>query len=173
MKKTIIVCNLLFSSLFFNAQTNLKQYKAGHTFSLSVQSYMTQTSGLNDVAVIQFKNKVKDVYTIAIVDTKEELKLLEVNYSTLTEYYDQFISTFLKNEASKKFSTPITTKKGAKNFMEFDATYYDSETKIDFYYLIGLVETEKSFYRIVSWTLLDNKDKFKADFQNTLYSLID
>ena len=57
--------------------------------------------------------------------------------------------------------------------MEFDATYSDSESKIGFYYLIGLVETEKSFYRIVSWTTSENKDKYKADFQKTLYSLID
>jgi hypothetical protein len=172
MKKEIIVLSLFLLSIAFNGQTTLKEYKAGHTFSVSAPAYMTKTTGLNKASTIEFKNLAKDVYTFVIVDTKEELRLLELNYS-LIEYYEDFTSTFLKSYESKEFSKPISSKKGNTNFMEFEASVFDADIKTKVYYLAGIVETEKSYYRVVSWTTMANKDKYKADFQKTLYSLID
>jgi hypothetical protein len=172
MKKTILALNLLLLSLVIKAQTALKEYKAGHTFGISAPAYMTKTTGLNKASTIEFKNLAKDVYTFVIVDTKEELRLLDLTY-TLDEYYDEFTSTFLKNEVSKELSKPIASKKGNTNFIEVEATVFDADIKTKIYYLAGIVETKKSYYRVVSWTTFANKDKYKTDFKNTLFSLID
>jgi len=172
MKKAITLLNLILLTVFTKAQTTLNEYKAGHTFSISAPAYMTKTTGLNKASTIEFKNLAKDVYTFVIVDTKEELRLLELNYS-LNEYYEEFTSTFLKNNESKEFSKPISSKKGNTSFIEFEASVFDVDIKTKIYYVAGIVETEKSYYRVVSWTTMANKDKYKADFQKTLYSLID
>jgi len=55
---------------------------------------MSKTAGLNSAAVIQYKSVIKDVYGIIIEDSKEELSLVEMNYSTIKEFYEDFIKDF-------------------------------------------------------------------------------
>ncbi len=164
---------LVFVTITTYAQTELKQYKAGHTFDISLPVYMSQTSGLNSASAIQYKNVVKDVYGFVIFDTKEELSLAEMKYSSLTEFYDDFMTDFLKDVKNKNLSEPKYQKIGSTDFVECDATYFDDEAQMDIYYLIGIVETKKSYYKVLSWAAAENKDKFKADFQKILYSLKD
>lgn len=79
----------------------------------------------------------------------------------------------MADEEKKSFSKPLSKKIGEINFIEADAVYFDKEENIEIYYLIGIVETKKSFYKVMSWTSKDKKDTFKADFQKILYSLKD
>jgi hypothetical protein len=175
MKKiiTILSINLFVMSTSLFAQSNLKEHKAGHVFYISFPDYMNKTIGINDAAVIQFKNAVKDVYGIVIEDNKEELALAELNYSSITEFYEDFIKDFVKDEEKRNVSNPIYIKKGEINFAESDLTYYDKEVKSEIYYLVGIVETKSAYYKVLSWSTATNKDKFKADFQKALYSLRD
>lgn len=164
---TILV--LITSTIF--AQTTLKEYKIGHIFYVSLPDYMSKTIGLNTSATIQYKSNIKDVYGFVIEDNKEELALAELNYSSINEFCEDFTKDFLKDEEKRNLSNPQYQKKGEINFAEFDATYYDKDSKIEIYYLVGIVETKTSFYKILSWSSAENKDKFKADFQKILYSL--
>jgi hypothetical protein len=175
MKKTIGVLTTIFvlmtASVF--AQTELKQHKGGHSFDISLPTYMTKTIGLNESAAIQYKSTVKDVYGFVIYDTKEELTLAEMQYGSIQEFYDYFIKDFLKDQEKRKISTPQTQKKGETSFIECDATYYDSEAKTEIYYFVGIVETKIAYYKVLSWSVAENKDKFKADFQKILYCIKD
>ncbi len=176
MKKTnsiITTCLILFISTAILAQTNLKEYKAGHSFNISLPDYMSKTMGLNSASTIQYKNVVKDVYGFVILDTKEDLALVEMNYGSAIEFYEDFIKDFLKDEEKRKVSKPQSQKKGEINFVESDISYYDKEAKTEIYYLVGIVETKTAFYKVLSWATLENKDKFKSDFQKILYSLKD
>jgi hypothetical protein len=155
------------------AQTNLKEYKAGHVFTVSLPDYMNKTVGLNSAAAIQYKSAVKDVYGFIIVDTKEELSLAELTYSSINEFYEGFIPDFLKEEEKRNVSEPVYQKKGNINFVECDVTYFDKDAKADIYYLVGIVETKLSFYKVLAWSTVENKGKFKADFQKIIYSVKD
>ena len=155
------------------AQTNLKEYKVGHIVNVSLPDYMSKTMGLNSSSILQYKSTVKEVYGFIIEDNKEELALVEMNYSSINEFCEDFAKDFLKDEKKKTFSYPEYQKKGDVNFAEFDATYYDKEIKTEIYYLVGIVETKTSYYKVLSYTSKENKDKFKADFQKILYSLND
>ena len=95
MTTLIIMSNSLF------AQMPLKEYQAGHVFHISLPEYMGKTIGLNNSATIQYKSEVKDVYGFVIEDNKEELKLAELNYSSINEFYEGFIKDFLKDEDDK------------------------------------------------------------------------
>jgi hypothetical protein len=165
-----LTASLLMSTAFF-AQTTMKEYKAGHTFNISIPDYMAKTADLNSSAAIQYKNEVKDIYGIVIFDTKEELGLLDMNYTSISDFYEDFIKDFLKDEEKRTVSKSKSTKKGDMNFIESDASYYDKEINNSIYYFVGIVETKTAYYKVLSWSSLENKDKYKADFQKILYSI--
>jgi hypothetical protein len=175
MKKLIAIFKsfLVFMTTNTFAQSEMKEYKAGHTFNISLPDYLSRTVGLNNAASIQYKSTVKDVYGFVIFDTKEDLALIEIKYSSAGEFYEDFIKDFLKEEKKRKVSIPEAQKKGEINFIESDVTYYDKDAKTEIYYLVGIAETKTAFYKVMSWATVANKDKFKADFQKILYSLKD
>jgi len=175
MKRTAVffvaICALISTTIL--AQTPLKEYKAGHSFNVSLPDYMSKTSGLNSASAIQYKSTVKDVYGFIIYDTKEDLTLAEMNFSSISEFYENFIGGFLAKAEKREVSNPKSQKKGDVNFIESDLTFYSPEAQTDIYYLVGVVETKKAFYQVLSWSSAENKNKFKADFQKILYSLND
>jgi hypothetical protein len=174
MKKTFVIfASLVLLTTITFAQTEFKQYKAGHTFDISLPSYMSKTGGINNAATIQYQSVVKDVYGFVILDTKEELSLVEMNFGSVNEFYEDFIKDFLKDEKKRKISKPIVQTKGNINFIEVDASYYDKDAKTEIFYLVGIVETSKAYYKVLSWSTVENKDKFKADFQQIMYSIKD
>jgi hypothetical protein len=161
----------LFVSIIAIGQTKFNSQKVGNVFNIDIPDYMNRTVGLNDVATVQYKNSVKDIYTIVIEDSKEELAIADIFYSSLKEFQEEFEKDFIKEEEKRTSSTPLFTTKNDNNFVEYEVSYYDEELKIEVYYLVGIVETKSHFYKVLSWTNLANKDKFKVDFQKILYSL--
>ncbi|CAN5596893.1 hypothetical protein BH11BAC1_BH11BAC1_17220 [soil metagenome] len=168
----LVLTFLLISHLSFS-QAPLKEYTIGHPIKVSLPDYMSRTIGLNSSASFQFKNLVKDVAGFIIEDNKEELRLAEINYTSLNEFYEDFIKDFLADEKDRQISKPIAKAKGDFNFIECDATYQDKDSDLRIYYFVGLVETKTSFYKVLCYGDAKDKDKFKADFQNIFYSLKD
>lgn len=152
------------------AQTAFKELKGGQEFSIAIPDYMNRTLGLNDVAALQFKSSVKDVYGFVIYDSKDELKIAEMVFANIGEFFDDFANNFVKDEPNRKMSKPETQKTEGYNFMFCDITYMDSEAKTEVYYFLGVVETQNSFYKVLFWSSAENKDKFKADFQKAFLS---
>ncbi len=173
MKKIKQISILLVLTITTSLFSQSKEYKAGQVFYVSLPEYMSKTIGLNNAASIQYKSEVKDVYGFVIIDPKEDLKLAELNYGSLKEFYDYFINDFLVDEEKRTISEPIYKKNGAINFVECDASYYDKEANIEIYYLVGIVETKENFYKVLSWSSVENKAKFKEDFRKILYSVRD
>lgn len=171
-KKLIILAMILITTMCFS-QTTFKEQKVGHIFYVSIPDYMNKTIGLNSSATIQFKNTIKDVAGFIIEDNKEELKLVEMNYSSINEFYEDFIKDFLKNEDKRNISKPQIKKIGELNFIESDASYYDKDSKLEIYYFVGIAETSSDYYKVLCWGTLENKEKFKSDFQKILYSIKD
>lgn len=175
MKQLIVILTIALTTLTINtfAQTNQKEYKIGHVVTINLPDYMSKSIGINNSSIIQYKNTVKDVYGFIIEDNKEELAMADINYSSINEFCEDFAKDFLKDEKKKTFSYPDYKSIDDTNFAEFDATYYDKDAKAEIYYLVGIVETKTSFYKVLSYTSKENKDKFKADFQSIIYSLKD
>lgn len=166
---TITAGLVLMTSVTFG-QTALKTHKIGHVFSITLPDYMSRTVGLNSSANFQYKSEVKDVYGFVIGDDKEELKLAELNFASVAEFHEDFMKSFLTDAEKKNIGTPVVKKIGEASFLECDVTYFDKEAGGEIYYLVGVVETKFAFYKILSWSAAENKDKFKADFQKILYS---
>jgi hypothetical protein len=174
--KKIFLHITLFASICItqiNAQTVLKPYKVGHEFTLNLPDYMKKTLGLNEDAAIQFKNEEKDVYGFIIEDNKEELILAESAFATIDDFYSFFIKDFLVGQEKRVVSKATKSTKAGINFMQADASYFDKDANVDIYYYIGIVETKTSYYKLLCFTSLTSKDKFKADFDKILYSIKD
>lgn len=172
-KSLIFSAILVLSVLSAYSQTVLKNYKIGHSFNISVPDYMSRTIGLNESAAVQYKNEVKEVYSFVIEDNKEELVLGDLIFSSVTEFYETFVKDFAKDEKERELSKAKTSKKGNINFIEADLTYFDAESNVRIYYFIGVAETQTSYYKVISWTDAESKDKFKEDFRKILYSIND
>jgi hypothetical protein len=96
-----------------------------------------------------------------------------MNYSSIKEFYEDFIKGFIDGEEQVKQSPPTSLKKGDINLIEADVSYFDKNAKEEIYYLVGIVETKKAYYKVLSYCSLSNKAKFKEDFKKILYSLKD
>ncbi len=169
---TLVTAMIFFAGTAFSQQP-VKEYKVGHIFTISLPAYMIKTASLNGDASIQYKNEVKEVYGFIIEDLKETLELAELNYSSITEFYDKFMEDFSKDDEKKTISKPIMQTKGGINFIEVDYTFYSKEAESEIYYLVGVVETKTAYYQVLSWCSAADKSKYKADFQKILYSLKD
>lgn len=149
------------------------EYKAGHLFEISLPSYMERTVGQIDASAVEYRNQANDLYGYVTFDTKENLELTKQKYASILEYQETLLKNFIKDKEKRIVSKPLSQKRGNINFIETEVTFHDKETNDDFYYLIGSVETKTTFYRIISWSLAKNKNKFKEDFQKILYSIKD
>lgn len=172
IKKIKLILALLLTQLVIG-QTKMIEYQTGHVVKLSVPDYMKRTSGLNDDACLEFQNPVKEVYTIVIQDSKEDLKLSDITYDGIEEFYEVVFKDFGvgENYSNRKLGTPKKKTIGNYNFFYNECTLRDKELELDLYYVMGLVETPNSFYQVMSWTLLENKEKFKKDFENIIFTL--
>lgn len=167
---TTLFAFLLLATVNTFAQAG-KEVKAGNEFYLTTPEYMTRTVGLNSSAILQFKNSVKDVYGFIIEDNKSELKVAEMEFTSLDEFYESFIKDFLKDEERRKVSKAITTTKGDVKFVESDVTYFDKDADTEIYYFVGIAETKEAYYKLLCWCTKENKDKFRADFKSILVSI--
>ena len=169
--KNLLLILLMFPARLVFGQSNVSELKVGHVFYIDIPEYMSKTVGINNAASVQFKSVTKDIYGFIIEDSKEELNLTDMKFASINEFYDYFVKDFLKDEDKRNISPIHTFKKDEKNYVEMDASYYDKDAKADIYYYVCIVETKNYYYKILCYSALENKDKFKSDFQKIPLSL--
>lgn len=165
MKKAILLTigGLIGISNFLLAQAPVRTEKVGHVFSITVPDYMTRTIGINDASSVQFKNEVKEVYTFVIEDSKADLELVDMKFSSAMEFYEDFIKDFLKSAKDRVVGSPKTFEQDGVSFVQSEITYYDKDVKGKIYYHITIAETKGYYYKILSYTSESNKVKLKDD----------
>jgi hypothetical protein len=145
--------------------------KGGHCYTLDIPDYMTKTYVLNDVATMQYQNIQREAYTIVIEDEKALLEYLGIKFVDAADFLDQFIAEYKIESDNRKTSKSTAFKSNGNPAAQIELEW--TEEVGGFYMLITVVETKTHFYKIMSWTLAENKDKLKYDFQKTAKSLKD
>ena len=156
-----VFIQIIISSAY--AQLSFNTVKTGHTVSFSIPEYMSRTTGINDASFLQFKSIPKDVYTFMIEDSKEELSIAEMKFTSVMDFYEYFIKDFLISEKKRKISAPVSLTKDGVNYIQSELTYYDKDSKFEIYYNITIAETAGYFYQILSFTSEENSNNVKAD----------
>lgn len=171
MKKTILSF-ALFAATTLSAQ-NLKEIVVGHPFKITYPSNYVKTYDLNDTASLQIMNAVQEKFTIIIQDDREALDALKVIFNNNEEaltYYSKEMIDGLDNNNSKKIS-PIKNYKINDNDLSeisIEGQMKDEESNevINFFYLFTVIKTPTNYYQIVSWTRLENRNKYEEEFRN-------
>jgi hypothetical protein len=171
--KQLLTAVIFFSGPAANAQSTMKTQKAGNIFYISVPDYFSRTIGLNSAATVQYQSILKDVYSVVIEDPKETLALDGLKFNAINEFYEEFVKVFVKDKAILASIKPKYQVKDGISFAECEVVFQPGDSMPAIYYLIGMVETKNCFYKVVSWTLPENKDKYREDFQKILYSIRD
>jgi hypothetical protein len=150
---------------------NFLKKNAGNCFSLEVPSYMAKTFDLNDVASLQYSNIIKEAYTIVIEDSKDELNSLNMIFQDPKEFLENFTVDY-QLESTNRTISEITEFKSNENLhAQVEMTWGGEDA--DFYMIITCVETKDHFYKILCWTILENKDVLKNDYLIISKSLVD
>lgn len=151
------------------SQTAFSEKKIGHVYYVSVPEYMTRCAGLNDVATIQYQSISKDVYFYIIEDSKEEMKSVSMIYANAREFYDDFIKDYAIDTKDRKVGEPRSFKNKNISFIQIEIEYTSEDLPI--YMVVTIAEGKDYFYKIMSWTSKDNKEKVKEDMKKTGESL--
>ena len=96
---------------------------------MNIPAYLSKTAGINTAAALQFKSVVKDIYGIVIYDTKEELLALEMKFNNAQDFYDNFITDFVKDEEQREVSRPESKFINGNSIVLADLTYFDKDAK--------------------------------------------
>ncbi|MCO5252136.1 MAG: hypothetical protein M9949_12070 [Candidatus Kapabacteria bacterium] len=145
--------------------------KGGHCYTLDIPDYMTKTYTLNDVASMQYQNIQREAYTMVIEDEKAQLESIGIKFVDAADFLDQFIVAYMVDSENRKTSKATTFNSNGNPCAQLELEWNDEANA--FYMLITVVETKTHFYKVMSWTLAENKDKLKYDFQKTAKSLKD
>ena len=159
---------ILTSALY---STPFTTQKGGHCYTIDIPDYMISTYNLNDVASIQYENTAKEAYTIVIEDSKSQLESVGIKFMNPNEFLTQFISNYLLDAVDRKLGSTSEFVANGNNHSQTELSWTQEEDK--FFMLITVVETKTHFYKILSWSLVENKQTLYDDFMKISKSLKD
>ncbi len=169
--KTIKWFLLLFFSTLISFAQQFETKTGGHEYTIEVPDYLKQTFDLNDVASLQYKNILKDVYLIVIDDDKKVLESLEINFPNTTDFLQYFVKDYNTEAENRVQSEIVEFENNGNNFSQVELTFKDEAG--EYFMLITAVQTKTHFYKIMNWTKSVEKNIYYADFKRTAKSLQD
>lgn len=161
MKKYIIFLVMVLL-VKLNAQTESETITVGHLYSISVPKMLMRTYDLAEGNSLQYQNKAKELYLIVVDESKEQLKALDLVCNSVDDYYELITSNFNKDYKNFKLIAKNNYQAGEQKIVQTEFTYSleDNGTDIEIYVCQDYVETKDYFYKVVSWTLPANIEKY-------------
>ena len=170
MKQFIIICISLFFVAACKSSFRYKTVNFEDKYSLTIPAILTETDDINDDASMQFKNEFIEFYVLVFDESKDEINdfFMKVN---LPEYYDMGLenySNLIWESLNNNFEIYNYTDFFDVDINGLPAKYVEFKGKfsdIDIYYSLTVIEGEKNFYQISSWTLtsMESRNKEKID----------
>ena len=170
MKLNYILILLILISTSAIAQ-NFTTKKAGNCYTLDIPNYMVKKYDLNDAASLQYKNAVKEAYIIVIEDSKDELNSLSMVFQNPKEFLENFTNGYQLESENRTISETQEFVNNNNEHAQVEMSWSSEDGQ--FYMLITTVETEKNFYKILCWTLLEYKNNLRDDYLTISKSLVD
>lgn len=136
---------------------------------MEVPDYMLRTFELNDVATLQYQNKVREAYVIE--DFKEELESLGIKYASSTEFLKEFLKTYQKDASNRVVGSISESSSVAGTISQAELSWTSDD--VDSYMIVSAVETESHFYKVLAWTIAEKKKLLENDLRAMAKSLKD
>lgn len=155
----------LSKSLSNSAKGKTKIVKSTDGFSqITVPESWSETTTLNEAAVIQVANAAAEKYLIVISEPKEDFS----ENTTVDDYYNIILENFKTGLENANLHPPVKTTVNGKKALQFEVQ--GEVNKIKAAYIVTIVETDKNFHQIMSWTLQSRYEKNKAELLDVVSS---
>jgi len=145
-------------------------------YAISIPSFLTEVTTLNEDASLQYQNPFKEFYVIVIDEPKSELeKALKDNnltdsYSSDLNGYSDLLLSGMEQSISVENKSKIIDKVVNKMPAKF-LTISGQVQGIDAFYALAFFEGKERYYQVMSWTLADRKNQHKEEMNRILHSL--
>jgi hypothetical protein len=146
-------------------------------FKLKLPTFMSEAKNLNDEAVLQYQNLIKEFYCIVLDEQIADVDTMLVNNDMTGEYpmglegYSKLVrDQFIENIGDGIISgTPLERyPAGGREGWHFEA---DAKVEgVDIHYHYGFVQSDSQYFQIITWTELRKKSKFSNTMMEILKS---
>ena len=154
----------------------------GEYFEIEIPTEMHEEDSLNVEASLQYgyldkvEGVVKENYIIVLVHDKAELKddkdnAFEYNVENYNELAKENLleGKLLDESFNETEKVDINGNSAVINEIKAGIKMMDGRV-VDVYYMLGVIEGEKAFYQVLTWTLWEQKSDFKADMKHMILS---
>ncbi|AWK06603.1 hypothetical protein HYN56_21165 [Flavobacterium crocinum] len=165
MKKIIL---LLLLALFFSCNQDPKNEKyenksVENKYSLLIPETLSQTDQLNSIASIQFQSTEQDFYIMVIEEVKDNFaKAIQEKKANITPDLEGYYNVITKHfeEITKDFKIYDLEKKriNSSNAIVFSMSGINDDYPV--FYRYAIIESDKTFYQIMSWTNTSQEKKY-------------
>lgn len=157
--------------LVSESRAQFTQQKGGHSYTMDIPNYMVKTFDLNDVASLQYQNVAKAAYVVVIEDSKEHLQSAGIKFVDAKDFLEEFLKGYNKDASERRVGKTVEFTAHDNKIAQAEFTWKDDETS--YYMIVSAVESQTHFYKVMTWTIADNKDSLKNDFLAISRSLKD
>lgn len=175
MKKlTFFILTIL---LFTSCQSNETEQTVmiENKYSISIPSFLSKASDLNDVASLQYQHMWKEFYVIGMDENKEDMgkalienNLTETYSNDLQEYTDLLLGDFERNVNVLSHSEVVDTL--INNMPAKIIEISGNVNKVDIFYSLAFIEGKQRYYQIMTWTLLSKKMEYQEKMNKLIFS---
>lgn len=175
MRKLIFLFFALLTLTACDTKESEKVVTVDKKYSISIPSFLTKVSNLNDDASLQYQHAWKEFYVIVIDETKSEMRkaivengLIDIYSNDLNGYSDLLLDGFGQFMLITRKTDVIDTH--VNNMPAKLVTVYGEVDGIDVFYSLAFIEGKKRYYNIVSWSIAEKEYQYKDRMKKLIYS---
>ena len=171
--RTILLTGIIGCLVSCNSRKN-EEVIIENKFKINIPIYMSETSSLNENAILQYQSQFRNIYVMVIEDTKDGFH----NSLVENEINDQYTND-LEGFAELMFSYGGFWNVNNEDEIEvtmingLNAKVIETTNRIegiDIFYKAALVEGKSSYYQVIAWTSSNKESKNKDDIRKIIDS---
>lgn len=188
MKKLLSLLIIFICSCESDSKTETIQVDNEHKINLPV--FLSKTDTISQVAILEYQNTKKKLYTIVITDTKAEfddaihkhtfLDKIYVNdttnpnnqYPSNLDGYSNYILDFI---TKRGISIDVISDLEKTTINGLNARIISITGKADidstfYYWKFAFIEDKDKFYQVITWTLKNQENKYSRQMDSIIQS---
>ena len=188
MKKLLSLLIIFICSCESDSKTETIQVDNEHKINLPV--FLSKTDTISQVAILEYQNTKKKLYTIVITDTKAEFDDAIHKHTVLDKIYindatdpnNQYPSNL---DGYSNYVLDFITKRGISidvisdlekttiNGLNARIISITGKADIDstfYYWKFAFIEDKDKFYQVITWTLKNQENKYSRQMDSIIQS---
>lgn len=143
--------------------TSMQEIIINNQYNIKIPTYMSETTSLNQEAILQYQNEFKSIYMIVLEDKKKDMQILLAEYKTNLNFdsdFDKYADYMIENRG---FAGLSNQKINGLNAKILKITRMVNGTQA--YFNIALFEGKNHYYQIITWSAAGKEAKNRGDME--------